>query len=280
MTLKELNGPLHLTNDGPLEITFLGTGTAFASKLYQTNFVLVKGDTHILVDFGMSGPQALGTLGRSADDIAVILPTHSHSDHIGGIEYLTLRNRYIAQPMGHPKLTMLTTEEYQSVLWNQSLRGGLEYNEVNPEGMRLQFDDFYDVHRMERLSSDPRSTFATEFRGIKIELFHTNHIPGEAESPEDAFITYGLFIDDHIFISGDTKFDRDLIETYSSRSSIMFHDASLTRNAVHASIEELMTLPENIRKKMYLMHYQDEATAEDAKGFAGLAQQGVGYVMD
>ena len=280
MKILDLEGPLHLTNDGELEIQFLGTGTAFARELHQTNFVIIKGDTHILVDFGMSGPSALDDLGRDATDISVILPTHSHSDHIGGLEYLTLKNRYFGIPAGRPKLTMITTEEYRPILWDQSLRGGLEYNELNPEGRRLAFADFYDVHIVDKVDAEPRTRFRTEFKGLTIELFHTNHIPGQAESTDDAFITYGLFIDDRVFISGDTKFDPELIDLYKDKSEVMFHDASLTKNAVHASISELSTLDKSIRDRMYLMHYQDTATAEDAKDFAGLAHRRKRYIFD
>lgn len=280
MKIIELDGPLQLTNGGELEIVFLGTGTAFARSLYQTNFFIIKGDTHILVDFGMTGPQGLAALGRRAEDIAVVLPTHSHSDHIGGIEYLTLLNRYVAQPQGRPKLTMLGTDEYLPVLWEQSLRGGLEYNELNPEGRRLGFDDFYDFHVVEPFAVSPRSVFKTNFRGIEIELFHTNHIPGEAETPQDAFITYGLVVDGRVFLSGDTKFDPDLIEMYQDRVECFFHDASLTKNAVHASFSELNSLSEDVRRRMYLMHYQDDATAEHGAPFAGLAKQNTRYIFD
>lgn len=281
MIFTPLNGPLQLTNDGKLEIVFLGTGTAFSLSLFQTNFLIIKGDTHVLVDFGMTGPQALHEAGRMAEDITAVLPTHSHADHIGGLEYLTLRNRYVAIPSGRPKLTMLTTDEYRSVLWNQSLRGGLEYNEMHGDGRRLGFDDFYDVHTIAPLSNSlGRATFKTEFKGITIELFHTNHIPGEAESANDAFITYGMLIDDRVFISGDTKFDEDLIMLYKDRAEVFFHDASLTRNAVHASVAELCTLPDSVRKRMYLMHYQDEAQPSDASDFAGLAVSRARYIME
>jgi len=280
MKIIDLDGPLHLTNDGSLEIVFLGTGTAFSRKNHQTNFVIIKGDTHILVDFGMTGPQALHEVDRKVEDLSVILPTHSHADHIGGIEYLTLLNRYVGVPNGRPKLTMITTREYREVLWEQSLRGGLEYNELNLEGTRLSFEDFYDTHFMDPLPSKGRSLYTTDFRGIKIELFHTNHIPGEAEKASDAFITYGLFVDDRVFLSGDTKFDEDLIKMYADRAEVFFHDASITRNAVHASFSELRTLPESIRNKMHLMHYQDETSADDAKDFAGLVQRKTRYIFE
>ncbi len=281
MKIVELDGPLQLTNDGQLEIVFLGTGTAFSRSLYQTNFVLIKGDTHILVDFGMTGPQALAEVGRTAEDISVILPTHSHADHIGGIEYLTLRNRYIGIPSGREKLTMITSPEYSKVLWEQSLRGGLEYNELNPEGRRLGFDDFFNVHFVDKVpNSSGRTLYQTEFRGIHLELFQTNHIPGEAESAADAFITYGLLVDQRLFISGDTKFDPGLIEAYANTSEVFFHDASLTKNAVHASFTELRALPEDIRRRMYLMHYQDDATHDDAIDFAGLAMRRMRYIFE
>ncbi|NQW29443.1 MAG: hypothetical protein HQ472_02895 [Ignavibacteria bacterium] len=55
MIEERIENPLSLKNDGKLEVVFLGTGTAFAKDLYQTNLLLIKGDTHILVDFGMTG---------------------------------------------------------------------------------------------------------------------------------------------------------------------------------------------------------------------------------
>jgi ribonuclease BN (tRNA processing enzyme) len=82
-----------------------------------------------------------------------------------------------------------------------------------------------------------------------------------------------------VFLSGDTKFDPDLIAMYEDRAEIFFHDASIKKNAVHASTGELATLSESIRSRMYLLHYQDETTADDAKEFAGLALQNKRYIF-
>lgn len=280
MTELHCNGQLRLENDGKLEICFLGTGTAFGQRLYQTNLLIIKGSTHILVDFGMTGPQALRDLGVDATQISTILPTHSHADHIGGLEYLTLVNRYFSVSKGMPKLTMIVTHEYRPVLWEMSLRGGLEFNEESLDGRRLTFDDFYDLHIPTLLSKDPRSVYATEYGGITLELFHTNHIPGEAETANDAFITYGLMIDGRVFVSGDTKFDRDLIDLYADRAEVFFHDAAFSPNPVHACTGELRTLPEEIRRRMYLMHYPDAFEQHDASDFAGYAVQGMRYIFD
>jgi ribonuclease BN (tRNA processing enzyme) len=274
------NGNLSLQNDGRLEVVFLGTGTAFGQSLFQTNFLLIKGEHHVLVDFGMTGPVALRTIcGVQPTDITHILPTHSHADHIGGLEYLTLLNRYVARRQGKPKLNMIVHEEYRSMLWEMSLRGGLEFNEVDGEGHRLTFDDFYNVVEPNMLSVEGRPRLSVRVGDIDIEMFRTNHIPGEAEDTLDAFITYGLFVDGRVFISGDTKFDPELIELYAAKSEVMFHDTAFVRNPVHASLEELRTLPEDVRKKMMLMHYPDSFADHPVDDFLGYAEQGVRYIF-
>ncbi len=274
------NGNLSLRNNGRLEVVFLGTGTAFGQSLFQTNFLLIKGDHHVLVDFGMTGPVALRDVcGVQPTDITHILPTHSHADHIGGLEYLTLLNRYVARRQGKPKLNMIVHEEYRSVLWEMSLRGGLEFNEIDGEGRRLGFDDFYDVTEPEIITDDTRRRLRVRVGDIDIELFHTNHIPGEAEDTQSAFITYGLFVDGRVFISGDTKFDTELIGMYSDRAEVMFHDTAFISNPVHASLDELRSLPEEVRRKMMLMHYPDSFADHPVDDFMGYAQQGVRYIF-
>jgi ribonuclease BN (tRNA processing enzyme) len=281
MTKSPIKNKLQLTNNGELEIVFIGVGSAFASSLHHTNFFIIKGDTHILVDFGTTGPNALKDLSIDPLDVEVLLPTHSHCDHVGGIEYLTLLNRYVAVNLqGRPKIHMIIPEEYQKILWDATLRGGMEWNEVNQFGSKLVFEDYYDVTRPIVKAENPRQVFELNFKGIKLEFFRTNHIPDSAHEANQAFITYGLLVDDRVFISGDTKFDRELIDLYADRSEVMFHDTSFFQNPVHASLEELRTLPKEIKKKMYLMHYSDNWREQNIIDFAGFAKQGIRYIFD
>jgi ribonuclease BN (tRNA processing enzyme) len=271
---------LSLTNDGKLQVFFLGVGSAFATKNYQLNFLLIKGDTHIMVDFGMTGPVALREVARlKPTDLEVLLPTHSHADHIGGIECLALMNRYVGmRHMGKDKLKMIIDENYQRVLWDYSLRGGLEWNEKsNDTAQQLAFSDFFDIVRPTWKQQQPREKFDVDYGGIKIELFRTNHIPEQASTWEASFISYGMFVDDHVFISCDSKFDQELIDDYADRSSVMFHDVQFFPGAVHAFLDELHTLPTDVKAKMHLMHYGDNFEEQDITGFAGFAEQGVIY---
>jgi ribonuclease BN (tRNA processing enzyme) len=274
--------PLRLTNEEALEIVFLGVGGAFSQTLFNTNFLIIKGDAHLLVDFGTTGPFSLpASTGLSLSDIGAILPTHSHCDHIGGIESLALWNRYVAIPQfGKKKISMIISKEYEDILWNQSLRGGMEQNEYSSEGKPLAMHDFFDIIRPTWLEREPRLRLELDWNGIHIELFGTNHVPEQASSASSAFITHGLHIDGRVFFSGDTKFDRELLDMYADRSEYMFHDASFFSNPVHASIEELRTLPASIKEKMFLVHYGDAFAEHSVEEFKGFAQKGMRYIFD
>jgi len=263
-----------------LEIIFIGTGTAFTQTLGNNNILIKKGDKHILVDFGITAPYNFEEMtGMDILDIDTILPTHSHSDHIGGLEFLTLKNRYMKQPIGQSTLNLIVPKEYEDVLWNESLKGGLKYNELGFQNGVMGIKDYFKVINPKEVN-EGRTIFKIEYNGIKLEYFQTNHIPSEANNIEQAFITYGLFIDDKIFFSGDTKFDKDLVEYYRGRGAeIYFHDCAFGFNPVHANIDELLELDTEVKDSMYLMHYGDdfEKHTDKTSKFKGLAKAGIVY---
>ena len=64
-------------------------------------------------------------LGLATTDIRNFLITHSHADHIGGLEEVMLLNRYVTRK----KPAIVINSTYQHLLWDLSLRGGTAYNE-------------------------------------------------------------------------------------------------------------------------------------------------------
>ncbi len=175
---------------------------------------------------------------------------------------------------------MIVTEAYQEVLWDRSLRGGLEWNEEEETThRRLDFTDYFDPIRPTWIKSFPREAFEVDIGDIHIELFRTKHVPDNAIGWQASFTSFGLFIDGHVFISMDTRFDAELIEEYAHRSSIMFHDVQFFPKAVHAPLADLKTLPPEVKAKMHLMHYADNYVDQDISDFAGWAQQGARYVF-
>lgn len=269
-----------MTNRGELSLTFIGAGSAFTKKYFQNNLLIVKGDAHLLVDCGTRTPEALGLLGLSVTKIRNYLITHSHADHIGGLEEVMLLNRYAA----HQKATLVATERLRRILWSMSLRGGAAYNERHDRKI-LELDDFWNYITPKPVPGGRRELCEADVGGIKIRLFRTMHTPDSAKDWRSSFLSYGLIIDGRVLFTSDTRYDpaliRDLDEEY--RFEAIFHDCQLFTGGVHASLEELAGLPQPIRAKTRLMHYGDNIDAFAGRvrelGFAGIAEQWVSYAF-
>ena len=264
-----------LQNDGGLSLYFVGTGAAFAKTLNQNNLLIVKGDDHLLIDCGSKCTQALYNVGIEIADLKNFLITHSHADHIGGLEEIQLFGRYVTQN----KPRMVINEEYQDILWGQSLRGGSEMSESTP----LVFEDLWDVTRPSLVSGLKRETWEASVGSINVKMPRTMHYPDDAPGWQESFWSVGVIIEDRVLFTSDTRFDVDLLQEMDEQYNfeMIFHDCQLFTGGVHASLNELKTLPLHFRERIVLMHYGDnwrnfEQEALDA-GFHSWAQQGALY---
>lgn len=268
---------LKLENDGNLALTFIGAGSAFSKRFYQTNLLVVKGSDHLLIDCGTRAPEALFKLGISLTSINTFLITHCHADHIGGLEEAMLINRY--GPKKKPGI--IITQELQDLLWINCLKGGSAYNErVN--GQYLEFSDFWVPLRPTLDLEYPRE-YTYQLGNINLRLFRTMHIPDSAQSWEDSAISYGVLLDNSVLFTSDTRFDPNMVLQFEERYNLkaIFHDCQLFSGGVHSSIDELGGFSSEIKKKTYLVHYQDSAETQDYlandMGFAGFVKQWVPY---
>jgi len=280
MKIEKPENPL--ITSGPLSIFFVGVGSAFAMEHYQTSILIAKGDTHILVDCGENGPLALNSHGIDVSDIQTLFVTHLHSDHVAGVGHLALKNYYVARPfMKKPKLRCIVNEHMQQLMWDKALSAGLMYNEIIGEELArpLCFEDYFTVVRPTWKQIQPREVWEVKIGEIKLEIFRTLHIPQQAPTWDAAFPSYGLMIDDRVFYSGDSQFDPSLIDQYK-HAEAFFHDVQFFPGAVHAPLADLKKLPEDIKKKMFLMHYADNFEEQEIGGFAGWATQGNSYVFE
>jgi ribonuclease BN (tRNA processing enzyme) len=267
-----------LANKGALELFFIGIGSAFTRSHYQTNLLIIKGSDHLLIDCGTRCPQAMSELGINVTDIRNLLITHSHSDHIGGLEELAIMGRYFSKR----KPVMVINETYQHFLWEMSLRGGCGHNEKTAHSI-LTFEDYFEVIRPRRLPEFQRETLHAMVGGIDIKMMRTKHIPDSSPDWQSSYWSCGVIIDDRVLFTSDTRYDEDLLTVYDKKFNFeaIFHDCQFFTGGVHAGIDELARLPAEIKKKIYLSHYGDNWKQFEKKmntlGFAGLAQQQVYY---
>jgi ribonuclease BN (tRNA processing enzyme) len=74
-----------------MQLQFIGCGDAFGSGgRYNTCFHLTGERTNLLIDCGASSLPALKRLGIACNDLELILITHFHGDHFGGLPFLLL----------------------------------------------------------------------------------------------------------------------------------------------------------------------------------------------
>lgn len=223
-----------------LQIQMLGTGSAFSKKYYNTSALIRSTDANILIDCGATTPKSLYEIGIELDQIDGILISHIHADHIGGLEEVAFRLFY---NYNRKRVKLYLTEALAQLLWENSLKGGL----YNPEEGFNQLQDYFELVFLEENVPFEISPELT------IEIIPTLHIAQK--------LNYSIFINHRTFYSADMQFNKELLinEVVHTRNChTILHDCQLSGPGyVHTTLEELLTLPENIQKLVYLMHYDD-----------------------
>ncbi len=254
-----------------MKIKFIGVGAAFAESDYFHSNMLITANSgkRLLLDCGCDARFSLKEAGVCPDEITneidAVFISHLHSDHIGGMEWLAFSTYFLKE---QKRLKLFMEKNIMAEMWENSLKGGLAH--IGDQEMHLE--NYFNPIPLE---SD--GTF--EWEEIKFTLVKMPHI----KSTHRVLYSYGLIIDNTktdnkpIFISSDTIFKPDIIQPIAEKVSLLFHDCetSKSKTNVHAHYEELRTLPQNIKEKMWLYHYQPDADYDLKKdGFLGFIKKG------
>ena len=82
----------------PIEIRFLGSGDAFGSGgRFQTCFLVTATNAQFLIDCGASSLIAMRRFGVDPNSIGMILLSHLHGDHFGGLPFVLLDAQFVSR---------------------------------------------------------------------------------------------------------------------------------------------------------------------------------------
>jgi len=254
-----------------MKLTFAGVGSAFCGPdQYQTMAVLEQDDERLLIDCGGDARFALAEIGLGFQDIGSVYISHLHGDHIGGLEWLAFGSHFVPECK---KPGLVGNERLLWTGWSNSLRGGLQ----SIEGREMSLEDYFNVQGIEL------NGYFLHTNKVRLTPVQTVHVM----SAYAIVHSYGLLIDHTVAVDGqygskkafytaDTQFCPTQIKVFYEQSDIIFQDCETAPyySGVHAHYDDLKTLPEETRAKMWLMHYQPCDNDAEADGFAGFIQKG------
>jgi ribonuclease BN (tRNA processing enzyme) len=223
-----------------MQLRFVGCGDAFGSGgRYNTCFHVTGRHVNFLIDCGASSLPALKRLGISSDAIDLILITHFHGDHFGGLPFLLLDAQFtrrtrplvIAGPQGiETRLAQLMEALFEHSSKTRQ-RFDLSVVQLTPEQSR-------------------------SFGAVKVTPFSVVH--GESGGP---FLAYRIEAEGRIIAySADTEWTETLIP--AAREADLFiaeayYYDRIVRN--HLSLKTLEAhLPAINARRVILTHMSDD----------------------
>jgi ribonuclease BN (tRNA processing enzyme) len=224
---------------------FLGVGAAHAVELGSSAVVLERdGEPLLLIDCGPDTldryQAAYGGVPRS------IFITHTHMDHVGGMERLFTRLWFDERLRGRTRVfahagllpwLQMRVADYPGAL----AEGGVNYWEA-----------FHLVPCTRGFWLD----------GLWFDVFATrHHVPGTS---------FGLALEGSFAYTGDTRPIPEVLSELVGESMLIAHDCGLVGNPSHTGVDDIeREYPETLRRQMMLYHYGSAAdgAALAARGY-------------
>jgi phosphoribosyl 1,2-cyclic phosphodiesterase len=221
-----------------LALRFLGVGSAQAVELGSSGAVLERdGAPMLLID---CGPETL----TRYESVYATMPraiyiTHTHMDHVGGLERLFYRAYFDPSLKGRIKIythAALVTHLQSRVA---------DYPDVIAEGGANFWDAFVLVP----------CTRGFWHEGLWFDVFPTRH-----HAPMTSF---GLALRGAFAWTGDTRPVPEMLSQYAPAPAVIAHDCALHGNPSHTGVDDIeREYDDDIRIRLMLYHYGSAADGD------------------
>jgi ribonuclease BN (tRNA processing enzyme) len=223
-----------------MQLRFIGCGDAFGSGgRYNTCFHVTAREANFMIDCGASSLPALKRNGIKCEDIDLVLITHFHGDHFGGLPFLMLDAQFTR------RVRPLTV--------------------AGPEGIERRLEQVMEALFENSSKREPRFDLeivtlkeetAATFRAVKVTPFPMVH--GESGGP---FFGYRIETEGRVIAyTGDTEWNEALIPLGRDAdlfiSECYFYDRPVKN---HLNLKTLEAhLPQISPKRLILTHMGDD----------------------
>jgi len=217
---------------------FLGTGAAHAVELGSSSAVLERdGQPLLLID---CGPDTLDRyVAAYATPPRNLYITHTHMDHVGGLERLFTRTWFDEALRGKTRVFAHAA----LVPWLQARVA--DYPGALAEGGVNYWEAF-------RLVPCSRGFW---LEGYWFDVFGTrHHRPGTS---------FGVALHGSFVFTGDTRPIPEVLMPYANGSALIAHDCGLVGNPSHTGIDDVeREYADDVRARLVLYHYGSRADGD------------------
>jgi len=225
---------------------FLGVGAAHAVELGSSSVVLERdGAPVLLID---CGPDTLDRyVAAYGEPPRALYITHTHMDHVGGLERLFFRLWFDEQWRGRTRVFIHSG----LMTWLQGRVA--DYPNVLAEGGV----NFWEAFRL------VPCTRGFWLEGLWFDVFGTRH--------HMAGTSYGIALAGSFAYTGDTRPIPEALARVAAGGEVIAHDCGLVGNPSHTGIDDIeREYPASMRQRLRLYHYGSEAdgAALQSRGYA------------